>query len=188
MNLRPTDELDYETTRVRHAASPLFGYARIWTSKATTCGPANNRNCGRSPLSRERWPSCPSHDQVYIRPREFVRNFRRTVIPSFRPPRIDLEVARFGPTQFAEPLHENREPWPANRGGSRTQESESSHSFLLRARRVRPRRRAAEQSDEVAALHAHSITSSACASRLGGAAMPIALAVGRLMTNSNLVD
>ena len=131
MNLRPTDELDYETTRVRHAASPLFGYARIWTSKATTCGPANNRNCGRSPLSRERWPSCPSHDQVYIRPREFVRNFRRTVIPSFRPPRIDLEVARFGPTQFAEPLHENSEPWPANRGGSRTQESEADWRGLI---------------------------------------------------------
>src|SRR6516162_4280856 len=48
-------------------------------------------------------------------------------------------------------------------------------------------RRAAEQRDEVAALH-HSITSSARASRFGGTSMPSARAVARLMTSSNLVD
>jgi hypothetical protein len=35
------------------------------------------------------------------------------------------------------------------------------HRWLLRARRERPRRRAAEQGDECAALYTHSITSSA---------------------------
>jgi hypothetical protein len=38
---------------------------------------------------------------------------------------------------------------------------------LLRPRRERPRRRAAEQRDEIAPLH-HSITSSASASSLSG--------------------
>src|SRR5262249_33564457 len=58
---------------------------------------------------------------------------------------------------------------------------------LLRPRRERPRRgRAAEQRDELAALH--SITSSARASRFGGTSMPSARAVDRLMTSSNLVD
>src|SRR5258707_7726371 len=60
------------------------------------------------------------------------------------------------------------------------------HRGLLRARRERPRdRRAAEQGDELAALH--SITSSASAMSLSGTASPSALAVLRLMISSNLV-
>src|SRR5262249_45126124 len=57
---------------------------------------------------------------------------------------------------------------------------------LLRARRERPRGRASEQRDEVAPVH--SITSSARARRDGGMSRPSALAVGILITNSNLVD
>jgi hypothetical protein len=53
-------------------------------------------------------------------------------------------------------------------------------------RRERPRgRRAADERYELAALH--SITSSACASRLSGTARPIARAVCALTTSSNLV-
>src|SRR6516162_2802313 len=56
-------------------------------------------------------------------------------------------------------------------------------------RRERPRgSRAAEQGDELAPLHlrGHSITSSAATSSLSGTITPIALAVWRLMTSSNL--
>src|SRR6516165_4837388 len=61
-----------------------------------------------------------------------------------------------------------------------------SHALaLLRPRRERPRRRAAEQSDEVAPV-AHSITSSASAISLSGILTPSAFAVLRLSTNSNL--
>ena len=56
---------------------------------------------------------------------------------------------------------------------------------LLRARRERPRRRAAEQRDEIASPH--SITSSASVRSLSGIWRPTALAVFKLMTNSNLV-
>src|SRR5256885_1005526 len=56
-----------------------------------------------------------------------------------------------------------------------------------RARRERPCRCPAEQRDERAAA-THSITSSARASSVGGTSRPSALAVCRLMTNSNLVD
>src|SRR5262249_48108484 len=62
---------------------------------------------------------------------------------------------------------------------------------LLRARRERPRRRrTAEQRDEVATFHvgAHSITSSAGASSVGGTERPSSFAVWRLMPSSNLVD
>src|SRR5262245_19482147 len=55
---------------------------------------------------------------------------------------------------------------------------------LLRARRERPSCRAAQKRDELAALHAHSITSSARASRLSGKVSPSALAVLRLITVS----
>src|SRR5262252_9232152 len=65
-------------------------------------------------------------------------------------------------------------------------EADDWHRRLLRARREWPRDRAAEQRDELAAFH--SITSSARASSIGGISRPIARAVGRLMTNSNLVE
>src|SRR5262245_29663219 len=55
------------------------------------------------------------------------------------------------------------------------------HRRLLRPRRERPRRRAAEQRDELATPD-HSITSSARASREGGTVRPSALAVLRLST------
>src|SRR5262249_31121700 len=58
---------------------------------------------------------------------------------------------------------------------------------LLRARRDRPHRRrgAAKQREELAALH--SITSSARTRMVSGMVNPIALAVFRLSTSSNLV-
>src|SRR5262245_21073145 len=72
--------------------------------------------------------------------------------------------------------------------GQAHEDANASHSLgLLRARRDRPRRRrAAEQRDELAPLH--SITSSAMASSPGGKLRPNALAVLRLITNSNLLD
>src|SRR5262249_36791451 len=61
---------------------------------------------------------------------------------------------------------------------------------LLRTRRERPGRRAAEQRDEFAAfhVHAHSITSSARPSSVSGTVRPNALAVLRLTISSTLVD
>src|SRR5262249_56555652 len=59
------------------------------------------------------------------------------------------------------------------------------HRRLLRARRERQRGPAAEQRDELAALH--SITSSARARSIGDTVRPSALAVATLMTRSNLV-
>src|SRR5205814_576060 len=67
------------------------------------------------------------------------------------------------------------------------QHADAAHALaLLRPRRERPcHRRAAEQGYELAPPH--SITSSACASRLCGTARPIARAVCALTTSSNLV-
>src|SRR5215472_5971859 len=65
------------------------------------------------------------------------------------------------------------------------QEPDDRPAWLLRARRERPHRCAAEQRDELAPPH--SITSSARASSDGGIVRPSALAVIRLITRSNLV-
>src|SRR5262249_35129700 len=66
-----------------------------------------------------------------------------------------------------------------------TEEPDDRHRWLLRARRERPRRRAAQKRYELAP--SHSITSSAMASTPGGIVRPSALAVLRLMISSNLV-
>src|SRR5262245_1426569 len=66
------------------------------------------------------------------------------------------------------------------------EEPDHRHGRLLRARRERPRHgRAAEQRDELAALH--SITSFAAACSVSGTVRPIAFAVLRLITRSNFV-
>src|SRR5262249_61916097 len=90
------------------------------------------------------------------------------------------------PTQLAHSLHEGGSPLALRRCGTRAEQSEGRGLRLLHARRERPcRRAAAEQRDELAALH--SITSSAATSSPGGTSMPSALAVLKLITNSNLV-
>src|SRR5262249_33050663 len=75
---------------------------------------------------------------------------------------------------------------PSRIVGNRHQYGDASHPLaLLRAGRERPRRRAAEQRDELAPFH--SITSSARASKVGGTPRPSALAVLRFTISSNLV-
>src|SRR5262249_22206327 len=69
---------------------------------------------------------------------------------------------------------------------ARAAEETDHRRRLLRARRKRPRSRAAEQRDEIAPPN-HSITSSARASSDGGTVRPSALAVLRLITSSYLV-
>src|SRR6516165_4552985 len=101
---------------------------------------------------------------------------------------VNTDIAAFRPSTLPEPLPECREAGPYFRIvlGKAHQHADPPHSVgLLRARRERPHRRAAEQRDELAALH--SITSSAMASTPGGTSRPSAFAVLRLMTNSNLV-
>src|SRR4051812_28976637 len=103
------------------------------------------------------------------------------------PAELDVNVLAFDVTKFTKPhpqcLH-------AGRGSSSGAESQVADTryfgrLLLRPRRERPSRRAAEQRDEIAAPH--SITSSARASSVGGTVRLTALAVLRLMTSSYLV-
>src|SRR5215471_16594618 len=102
---------------------------------------------------------------------------------------LGSDIAVLGPPERLEPLPKR------NNAGQYfrivhdvwMEEHDATHARrLLRARCERPcGRRAAEQRDEVAALH--SITSSASCWRCKGTSRPSALAVLRLVTSSNLV-
>src|SRR5262249_92313 len=86
--------------------------------------------------------------------------------------------------ELGQRLHEYREPFLAGRLVRNAGDSGDASHGLLRPRRERPRRRAADERDERAAVH--SITSSARASSAGGTSRPRAFAVLRLMTSSYL--
>src|SRR5262249_15035180 len=99
-----------------------------------------------------------------------------------------MDVATVRPAQRLQTLVERDDARLRFRIGfnGSEQHTDAPHPLgLLRARRERPRRRAAEQRDEVAPFH--SITSSARASSVGGSVGPSDVAVFRLTTNSNLV-
>src|SRR5262245_47764049 len=104
-----------------------------------------------------------------------------------RPAILDHDILALDVAAFTNPLPEGGQI-TCTIGKRRTaEETDHRHRRLLRPRRERPSRRAAEQCDEVAA-HNHSITSSARASSLSGTSRPSAFAVVRLITGSNLLD
>src|SRR5262245_7075143 len=104
---------------------------------------------------------------------------------------IDPHIAAVGPAQLLQPLQKRRDAGLSFRiVRSQVHEyPDAAHPLrLLRPCRKRPRRRrAAEQRDELAPPD-HSITSSASNCSALGTSRPSALAVCRLITNSNLVD
>src|SRR5262249_11984039 len=98
------------------------------------------------------------------------------------------DVVTVAPAQLLQRLQERREAGlifrRIVRGGVHQHANAPHFLARLRAGRERPRRRAAEQRDELAPRH--SITSSARARIPGGNVSPIALAVLRLTARSNL--
>src|SRR5215469_14123550 len=107
------------------------------------------------------------------------------VIRDAKATRDDDEVLPFDESRASQLIEQGDDPWRLPSMGE--QETEAIDTTrLLRARRKRPRNRAAEQRDELATFH--SITSSASASSLSGTWRLSALAVLRLITSSNLVD
>src|SRR5215471_5696756 len=108
-----------------------------------------------------------------------------SVIAAFRPAILDRHILALDIAGLLQTLMKRAHHGCEAVGQSAVEEPDHRHRRLLRARRERPRRRAAEQRDERAALH--SITSSARASNIGGTSRPSAFAAFRLMTRSNLV-
>ena len=98
---------------------------------------------------------------------------------------VDLHIAALGPAQLLQLFQERSVARPCLRivfGQVREHADAPNALALLRPRRHRPRRRAAEQGDELASFH--SITSSARPSSGSGIVRPRTLAVIRLMISS----
>src|SRR5262245_25367661 len=107
------------------------------------------------------------------------------VVLVLRPAILDHNILALDVAGFTKALPECGQIACTIRKRRAAEESDHRHRRLRRARRGRPRHRAAEQRDELAPFH--SITSSARASNVGGTARPSTFAVLRLITSSYLV-
>jgi hypothetical protein len=88
------------------------------------------------------------------------------IVPPLHPVVLERDIPVFNEACFAQAFAECGQITRCGIGRSAVDESDHRHRRLLRPRRQRPRRRTAEQGDELALIH--SITSSARASSAGG--------------------
>src|SRR5262249_21540822 len=116
---------------------------------------------------------------------QFRGRRRQPLAPAVGPGILDGEILTFDEACFGESLAQpiDHELGPRRRRVS--EKPDHRHRRLLRVRRERPRRRAAEQRYERAPPH--SITSSARARSVAGTSRPSAFAVLRLITSWYLV-
>src|SRR5262245_6532740 len=129
----------------------------------------------------------PDND-CYLTLYEFGDNRRELFALEARPAVFDGHVLSLDKTNFPQSLTKRAYKRRRFAGGCAlacVEKPDYRHCRLLRARRERPHRRAADERDEFAPLH--SITSSARASSVGGTSRPSAFAALRLITNSNVV-
>src|SRR5262252_4464014 len=109
----------------------------------------------------------------------------QSVVVVLRPAILNRHILALDVAGFTNALPEcGQKACTIGRRPRAAEESYHRHRWLLRARRERPGRCAAEQCDELPP--SHSITSSASASSLSGIWRPSAFAVLRLMASSNL--
>src|SRR5262249_20827947 len=128
-------------------------------------------------------------DHCHLTTNQLSRQRRHSVVLPARPAILNRHVLTLDIACFLQALTKRAHHRRVCVRRCAVKKSNHRHRRLLRARRQRPRGRAAEQRDEIAALHRcnHSITSSARASSVGGISRPSARAVLRLITSSNLV-
>src|SRR5262245_7175842 len=146
----------------------------------------DGNRAGRS-LGRERCcRAARCGDDGHLALHKLGHQCRHAIELVLSPTIFDYNIAAIDETGFAEALTKCRGKMGACIGGAVMEKANYWHRRLLRARRARPRCRAAEQRDELAPLH--SITSSARAISDGGTVRPSTRAAWALMTSSNLVD
>src|SRR5262249_39668594 len=146
-------------------------------------GHENDRNGSGCGFGCQRGGWGGRKDYAYRVSHQLGGQCRQSIEATTRRAIFDCDVAAFDIAGVLETLPDLSDPLIIQIDAG--QQANQRHG-LLRARRERPSRRAAKQRDELAARH--SITSSARASRVGGMVSPIALAVLRLITSSNLID
>src|SRR6516164_4076167 len=97
---------------------------------------------------------------------------RQSIVLTVSPAIVEGDVLTLDKACFIEALADDRNEGHIDSGRTAAEQSDHRHRPLLRVCCERPRRRTAEQRDELAPFH-HSITSSARASSIGGISRPI---------------
>src|SRR5215468_4272366 len=116
-----------------------------------------------------------------LTPNQFTSECRQLIKLVLGPAVFDCDVLALDQAAVLEALTKCAEQMRVGGGRCAVEEADDRHRRLLRARRERPRRRAAEKHDELAP--SHSINSSACSRKASGIVRPIAFAV-RMLTAS----
>src|SRR5262249_256764 len=116
------------------------------------------------------------------------RQLRKSLVLALRPAVFNRHVLTFDEAGFLETLAERAQTVCIHVGRVDAHKSDYWNCALLRPRRERPRNRAAEQRDELAAFHAPWMSWSAGASSIAGMSRLSERAVCKLRTNSNLAD
>src|SRR5262245_17870178 len=98
-------------------------------------------------------------EHAYSTADEIGRYRGQQVVATARPPELDQEILPLDVTTLGQTAAEGRQQVCRVLGRTRAHVAYDRHRRLLRARRERPRRRSAEDADEIAPLH--SINSSA---------------------------
>src|SRR5262249_47732054 len=138
----------------------------------------DNRDDRRRLLCCEGWFGPRGENDIDLEPDKLGRDLGITLGASLPPAILDGDGAALAPAELAQPLHERGGPCALACRRTAPEESDRQQlARLLRARRERPRRRAAKQRDELAPPH--SITLSARTTSAPGTSWPIALAVLR---------
>ena len=143
----------------------------------------HDREGRRRGLRRKRWRGGKCGDHVHLTLHKFGRQPRQSIVLIVGMAIFDRHIASLDIAELGQAFAECRGQVRSRRTDHEM--TNHRHRRLLRVCGERPRCRSAEQRDELAPVH--SITSSARTRIAVGTVMPIALAVLRLMTSSNLV-
>ena len=118
-------------------------------------------------LCREDLRRSRGDNDVDLEPDELGRDLDEALGASFRPAILNRDGATLYPAEFMQSLRKSDDQLAFGRTRALARKSDGPQlPRLLRPRRQRPRRRTAEQRDELAPFH--SITSSARASTVAG--------------------
>src|SRR5262245_34139396 len=129
------------------------------------CCEENDWNCRGRSFQRQRRRSGERRNDGYSTTNQIGCQRRQLIVAALRPTIFYRQILALDIAGFLQALTESTQAVFVQVRRIAAQKSDHGHRRLLRARRERPRRRAAEQRDELAA-GAHSITSSARASSL----------------------
>src|SRR5262245_13423878 len=104
-------------------------------------------------LGRERRESVVRHDNIDLKPDELGGDLGKSLVASLGPAILDCEIAAVAPPQFPQSPNKGGSPFALCRCRTGAQQANDRWLALLRARRQRPRRRAADERDELAPFH-----------------------------------